>query len=480
MMIIMKKYIYPVVAICLLLTACDLVEVDNPNVIEERFIGATNSASEWTDGVRLQMSITVARNTEFTELVSDNYFNNYTSSSKVFDTPQINYFDQDVANIQAGIHRLMEMSEYGLRTVFPADTASTPLQRAELLLYKAYAHLLSADLYIALPATPVGEVLSPQAHRLAAIGLLDQAQDLFTATDDRLTCNLFKARAYYGLGDANRAREEANAVLQNPLLLRQVRYGTTSGPGNSFQSLIYTTGGTNQFAPLPRLDFLDPKYFNLDPVAANDQRPIAIAKAEEAYLIIAEAMTAANDLATAKSILVALLTDCVSKRAGVSLSDVAETRNGGNRKDYPLTAVKVKFDAASAEKVGYVLDRQAGNITAYPVSGTNVSIADINAANTDDDLLYLIYLLRQEIFIAEGRRMTDLGIRFPISQREQLGNDHVGPEYTVAVLPNFIPLNREMDDFDFNAVTGVVVMKHDMNKILVANKKAPEIMPFIH
>lgn len=480
MMIMMKKYIYPILAMGFMLNACDLVEVDNPNVIEERFIGATNSASEWTDGVRLQMSVTVARNTEFTELVSDNYFNNYTSSSKVFDIPQINYFDQDVANIQAGIHRLMEMSEYGLNTVFPADTASTSLQRAELLLYKAYAHLLSADLYVALPATPIGEVLTPQAHRGAAISLLNEAHDLFTSMDDRLTCNLLKARAYYGLGDPIRAREEANTVLENPLLLRQVKYGTTSGPSNGFQSLIYTTGGTNQFAPLPRLDFLDPKYFNLDPVAANDQKPIAIAKAEEAYLIIAEAMTAANELTAAKNTLIALLTDCVSQRAKVSLSDVAETRNGGNRRDYPLTAVRVKFDATSTEKEGYVLDRQASNITAYPVSGTKVSATDIDAVNTQDDLLYLIYLLRQEIFIAEGRRMTDLGIRFPISQREQLGNGNVGAEYIEAVLPAFIPVNREMDDFDFNTATGVVTMKHDMNKILVENKKAPEIMPFFH
>lgn len=476
---IKRYFIYPVLAVVLMLGSCELVEVENPNVVEDRFLGAGNSAVEWTDGMRRQMSVVVGSNTEFTELVSDNYFNNYTSSSKVFDIPQINYFDQDVANLQAGINRLMEMCEYGLTKVFPADAKSTPLQRAELMMYKAYGHLLSADLFVGMPATPLGEVLSPEAHRNAAIALLNEAQPLFTAADDRLVCALLRGRAYYGLGNAQQARAEANTALQNPLLLRQVKYGQNSGLNNNFQGNIFTTSGTNPFAPLPRLDFLDPKYFNTDQVAANDQKPIAIAKAEEAYLIIAEAMVSANELTEARGVLKAMLTDCVAKRATQSLSDKAETRNGGNRKDYPLTAVNVKFDASSPEKAGYVYNRQAGNITAYLVSGTKVTAAEIDAANTQDDLLYLVYLLRQEIFMAEGRRMTDLGIRFPVSQREQLGNSNVKPEHIQAVIPAFIPGNRGMDDFEVNTVTGVVTMKYDMNKVLVQHKTATEIMPFI-
>lgn len=240
-----KRYIiYPALAMVLMLGSCELVEVENPNLIEDRFLGAGNSAIEWTDGMRRQMSVVVGSNTEFTELVSDNYFNNYTSSSKVFDIPQINYFDQDVANLQAGINRLMEMCEYGLTKVFPADAQSTPLQKAEVMMYKAYGHLLSADLFVGMPATPLGEVLSPEAHRNAAIALLNEAQPLFTAADDRLVCALLRARAYYGLGNAQQARSEANTALQNPLLLRQVKYGQNSGLNNNFQGNIFTTSGT--------------------------------------------------------------------------------------------------------------------------------------------------------------------------------------------------------------------------------------------
>lgn len=480
MFIMMKKYIiYPALAMVLMLGSCELFEVENPNLIEDRFLGAPNSAVEWTDGMRRQMSVMVASNTEFIELVSDNYFNNYTASSKVFDIPQINFFDQDVANLQAGIHRLMEMTDYGLTKVLPADAASTNLQKAELLMYKAYAHLLFADLFIAAPSKPLGEVLSPQAHRDAAIALLNEAQPLFSSADDKLVCALMRARAYYGLGNAAQARTEATTAIQNPLLLRQVMYGTANGPSNTFQGNIFVTSGNNAFAPLPRLDFLDPKYFNTNATAALDQKPIAIAKAEEAYLIIAEAMVSSNDLSGARTTLKAMLTDCVSKRATTSLSDKAETRNGGN-KVYPVTAMKVKFDAASAEKDGYILNRQTGNITAYQVSGTKVTAAEIDAASTQDALLYLVYLLRQEIFMSEGRRMTDLGIRFPVSEREQLGNSNVKPEHTQAIMPAFIPKNREMDDFEINTATGVVTMKHDMNKVLVQNKTAAGIMPFIN
>ncbi|MCY1550398.1 hypothetical protein D9M68_866500 [compost metagenome] len=76
--------------------------------------------------------------------------------------------------------------------------------------------------------------------------------------------------------------------------------------------------------------------------------------------------------------------------------------------------------------------------------------------------------------------MTDLGIRFPVSQREQLSNKNVSTEDTQTIMPSFIPKNREMDDFEYNTTTGVVTMKHDMNKVLVQNKTAVEIMPFIN
>jgi len=476
----MKLFIKPLylfASTALLLSSCELTEVTNPYVTEDRFIPSFQSLQTWLNGVRRQASTTVGTVVEFSELVSDNYFNNYTQSSKVFDNPQINYFDQDVANIQAAIHKLLEMSKFGLEELIPLQTEDSDQEKAELLFYQAYALILGAELYVGLPTEALGEVKSPDQLLELALSLLHEAASLYTATEEKEACTILLARCHYRLGNEQEAIRFAEQAIAHPLSLKQVHYGTTNGPSNNFQSAIFSAT-TNSFAPLPRLDFLDPKYFHQTANIFEDEKPIAIAKAEEAYLILAEAQVAQEDILTAKQTLKDLLQNSVNERPVTQLDDSKETRNGGNRSDYPLTAVAVKFDEHSAEVAGLVQDRSEGDIPAYSVSGTHITATDIDAIVSADDALYLIYLLRQEIFIAEGRRMTDLGIRFPLSQREQLSNNHVTDQHIQAIIPDFIPDNRGLDDFTYDTATAVVTMKYDMNKILVANKNSAYIMPF--
>ncbi len=469
--------LYLLACSALLLNACELTEVTNPYVTEDRFAEGSQSKDIWLDGVRRQASLTVGTVVEFTELVSDNYFNNYTQSSKVFDNPELNYFDRDVTNIQATIHKLMEMSAFGLSKFTYDQTPQEAAKKAELLFFKAYAHILGAELYVGIPTTALGVVETPSELFTKAIALLSEAAPLYNTQADKEACTLLMARCHYGMGHVEEASALARQIIASPLMLRQVKYGTQSGPSNNFQSAIFSST-TNSFAPLPRLDFLDPKYFHQTSTIFDDEKPIAIAKAEEAYLILAEALVAQQNIPAAKQMLKDLLSNTVSKRPVVQLNDNKETRNGGNRKDYPLTAVQVKFDAASPAKSGLVLDRKQGNIAAYSVSGTQVTAAMIDAVATEDDALYLIYLMRQEIFIAEGRRMTDLGMRFPVSQREQLNNANVTDAHIQAIIPDFIPLNRGLDDFTYDTARAVVTMAYDMNKVLVANKTSAYIMPF--
>jgi len=115
---------------------------------------------------------------------------------------------------------------------------------------------------------------------------------------------------------------------------------------------------------------------------------------------------------------------------------------------------------------------------AYTVSGTSVDLAQIDRANTIDDVLYLVYLIRQEVFLSEGRRLSDLGIKFPISQIEKDNNPNIGTEYIKAQIPSFIPAQGAYDDFTTDKTTGVVTMKYDMNKVIIANKKSSFIVPF--
>jgi hypothetical protein len=87
--------------------------------------------------------------------------------------------------------------------------------------------------------------------------------------------------------------------------------------------------------------------------------------------------------------------------------------------------------------------------------------------------------MRQEIFMSEGRRMTDLGIRFPVSQVEMQNNSNITLANIKAVIPSYIPLSLGMDDFTYDKVTGVVTIKNDMNKIIVQNKKAVGVLPML-
>lgn len=461
----------------LCLQACELTEVSNPNITDDSYINTPGATSSWRQGLQRQLALTLNQVIVGTELVSDNYFNNRTLSSKVFDIPQIDYFDLDVDNMQRAVHRLREMADYGLQTVISADTASTDADKADMLFYKAYAHILAGELFIGLPVIAKGEVLSPAEHFNLAVSALKEAASLQMEANEVAAYQLLMARAYYGLGDKESASQQALLVKAHPLLLKQVRYDGVNGVSNEMQNYSFSATN-NEFAPLPRLDFLDPKYYHIGTVS-QEQKPISIIKAEEAYLILTEAAIASDDLASAKAELLTLL-EVIAKRPIVSIDGSRQTRNGGNRTDYPLVEVGVRFDAETPVQAGYVLDRQKGNITVHSISGTKVTSAEIGEATTVDQLLYLLYRMRQEIFFAEGRRMTDLGIRFPISQTEQLNNNYVTEQHTRARIPSFIPVDRGMDDFTYDTQNGVVTMKYDMNKVLVDNQSAPEIFPFLN
>jgi len=263
------------------------------------------------------------------------------------------------------------------------------------------------------------------------------------------------------------------------LLLKQISYDGVNSVSNLMQTNIFSSS-FNEYAPLPRLDFLDPKYFHVG-ASVTDQKPVTIVKAEEAYLIIAEAQIAANQLGEARQTLKDMLSQCVAKRPVVTINGNIQKRAGGNRNDYPVTAdVQVKFDADAPAQANYILDRQAGLVPAYTVSGTKVTAGAIDNAIDSDGLLYILYRLRQELFIAEGRRMTDLGIRMPVSITEQQNNKNVTDADLQPVIPSFIPLNKGMDDFVYDKASKQVIMKYDMNRVLVQHKNAKEIFPFIN
>lgn len=461
------------------LTACQLADVENPNVSTDTFLNTPQASASWVNGSRRQLALTTNQIIEFAELVSDNYFNNRTLSSKVFDIPQITIIDPDVNNIQASIHQLRASAEFGLAEVLGNDDRSTDEDAAQLLFNLGMAYLYGGEYFVGLPIETTGPVLSAGELLALARQAFTDAQSRTADATLEAACTLALARIAYNLGDRAAAVVAAQATIdQAPLLNYQVFFDGLNGVDNEFQFYLFDSSN-DEFAPLPRLDFLDPKYFNLGN-ASQEQQPVSLFKVEEAYLILAEAQIAQGELATAQQTLTDLLNNVIAQRPQITFDDSREVRGGGNRSDYPLTAdVQVKASPDAPAQSGLILDRQAGEITIAQVSGTSVTATQINEAADADALLVILYLMRQEIFIAEGRRMVDLGIKYPISETELLNNPNSIPaNFQNAQIPDFIPGSFGMDDFVNDTASGIVTIQFDMNQILVANKASDLVVPF--
>lgn len=475
------KYIVCILVILFALQSCEFAEVENPNVTVDKFVETPQATSSWLNGIRRQAALTMNEFVVLSELVSDNYYNNRTLSSKVFDFLQIDFIDVDVLRLQNEVHRLRGMTEFGLSDVVPNDPNSTAAQEAEIHFFKGLAHLLSGEYFVGLPAEDLGPVLEPEAHFQLALTEFNEAFE--ETTDDNLSAasRLARARIFYHQGDQANAVAEVDALIANsPDFLYQLSYDGVNGVPHDMQFFLYDSEN-DEFAPLPRLDFLDPKYFSTgDP--ALDQKPMNLFKGEEAFFIKAEAQLANNDLAGAKNTLVTLLEDVIQQRPTALVDDSRETRSGGNRNDYPLSdTVQVAFSPGAAPQPGLVLDRQAGDITVYPVSGTQVTTDDINNAASADELLELLYLMRQEVFLAEGRRIVDLGVKYPVAENEFRNNPNIGEAALEAQIPDFLPRdgsNALIDDFSVDTEKGIVTITYDLNRLLVENKNSPLVLPF--
>lgn len=473
-----KNYIL-IASLALSCASCELLQpndIINPNVDEDTFLKTPHAMTTWVNGANRSFATIIGSYVELTEILSDNYFNNYSQSSKVFDFPTILYTDVDVTNLQRHVGTLRETAIQGLTTVATADAATTDAQRFNLYYIKGYSYLLAGEYFRALPIQNGGELKGWQENLNLAVSTFIESLNYTKETDDKAFIHTLIARAYYRLGDRTNAVKHANdALALSKSFVKQVHYDGDNGVVSSIQGYIY---GTN-FQPLPRLDFLDPKYFRKS--SSTEARPICIAKAEEPYLILAEATLADNDINGAKNTLKTLLQLVKSRPVETDINDQLEGRFNGGYKEYPNSSeYRIAASANDELRSGLVLDRQAPNLISIPyISGTSVTEAMIDAPTTIDALLEVLYLMRQEIFMAEGRRAADLGIRLPVCETEA-ANIPSADAYLTAQIPSFIPLNQEMDAFVIDKQAKTVVIKHNMNRVIVQNKSSEYVVPFFN
>lgn len=447
----------------------DFKEVENPNLSEASVVGQPNSASIWLSGLERQLALVFNETLVLSELGSDNYVNTQTFFNQFMDGLEIQITDPDMRDTQRTIQRLRELAVFGIAQVGPGDPNYDAATEAEYNYFEGLSYLFSGMYFSALPQEPVGVPVTSAQHYQNAIVAFDAA----IAVNAKPEYHLAKARANYYLGNKDAAVSAATTALAlSTDFTRTAGFDQSNGPVNTFESALYQRATFDDLQPLPTLDFLDPKYSFLSP---DRDASVNYLKAEEAYLILAEANLADNDIVAARGNLNSLL-DLIATREVRTIDDSIEQRSQvdeGSRPDNSSIAVNGRS--------GLVLDRQDGDVDVASVSGTSLTSADIASMEDNDAGLSLLYRTRQEVFIAEGLRFVDMGVKLVIDENEILLNENIneGDAGTVPVIPSFIAaVISDLDAIAYTPGSNVATTAINLSDILVANKSSDQVVPF--
>lgn len=459
-------------------TGCDFLDptdVENPLTTAEDLAQADEPTQALLPGLRAQFARMVGAQVVISETVSDNYSVHGTGMSGVWDDPRtIQPTDLNITGFATGIYwntqEMRALADFVLNDIAPNDETATPEQRAEARYYRGMAYILQGENFSFVP-TQTDEAPQP-ASTLLQRGVDDLVESLNLAPGGEfaLAARAGIARAYRGLGDSGQATTHATQALGvDGSFVFQQMYDATSIENQPHIFLVLRA--LKEMQPLPRLDFLDPKYLSRS-------AGIALAKAEEMHLILAEAALAAGQLGDAQQHLADAINLALS-RGTTSFVDDDERLNANLTVRPRDSEILVRADADSPFRAGLVLDRP-GSITVPTVASTSLDADSVLALTEAEDVWHAFHLARQEILFLEGRRMSDLGIRLPMMQREIDQNPNIteGDPGTVVVVPTYIPPTNQMNlftpstpyDADDNLVETEVTILHDLNRILATNQ----------
>lgn len=457
------------------IAGCDFLDptdVENPRTTPDDLASAERPTAALMPGLRAQMARLVSSASVLAEVVSDNYSIHGTGLDKSYDapsviTPPIVNSTSETTGLYWNAQELRALAAFVLDEIAPGDETATADDLAEAHYYRGYAYLILGENFSAAPVQEDGNPLPADQLLDLAVADLDQAGMFGIATDAAL------ARAYRWQGDDRAAADAANAVLSADdefLFLQQ--FDPTSIANQPYFYLVQRA--LQEMQPLPRLDFLDPKYLT-------PEQGIAVAKAEEMHLILAEIALVDGNIGVAQTALQDAI-ELAQSRGATSFED-EDLRLNGNFSIRPRDAsIDVRADASSPYRGGLVLTRP-GLVDQPLVSGSSLNPDSVVSLVDEGELWHAFHLARQEILFLEGRRMADLGIRLPMMFREIDTNPNIdmGDPGTEVFVPAYLPPQDEMDlftpmspyDDDENLVTTEVTILHDMNAILTENRVSP-------
>jgi hypothetical protein len=464
----------------LVIGGCELFDptnVRNPQTTEESLKeGATGATTPFLLGVQFRYSDAVEDIAYFTDTASDNYDNVSTFISPQADFPR-NINPRDVT-LSGGdgpyfeVQELRALADFVLNTVIPNDPTATNQQKAEATFYRGMANLIAAENYAAVPVEEDGPAVTGAQLVQLAISDFNAALGISQHSGFATRIQLVLARAQRVAKNAAAARDAANAALASgpPTFTFPAQYDAANNVNEGFTYAV--SRSANDIQPLPRLDFLDPKY-------TLRETPISSIKMEEAHLILAEVALSNGDNAGAVQSLVNAINLAKSRPTVAFIDRDPRPDNRAGRPNRPKSGT-VQASPTAPALAGLILTRGGATVQVPTVSATSLDAAAVGALTNPVEILRTIYLARQEIFFLEGRRMSDLGIRLPVMEREIETNDQISPGDlgTIAVVPNYIPAEDGLDAFTESG--GNTVIAVDMNQVIADNRASasPFTMPF--
>lgn len=466
----------------LAIAGCDAIDptsVSNPTTTDDDLAQATDPTAALLPGLRAQFARMINAYIVATEVVSDNYSIHGTGLNQSMDEPAtvgpdiFNGTGTSASGVYWNVQELRALADFVIDEIAPNDPGAPPALVAEAHYYRGMAYLTLGEVFSHAPHEEDGTAQPSEAALTRAVS------DLQAGTAFGVQASAGLARAHRLLGDAGAAAAAANTVLSaESNLLFAPPYDSQFLNNTSVFFLVLRA--LQEMQPLPRLDFLDPKYTERD-------SPVPIAKAEEMHLILAEVALASGNMTEAGSQLASAIT-LAKSRGVVSFDDIDERRNADLSLRPRSEEIVVRADADSPYRAGLVLNRPSDGLLIPNISGTSLSADSVAALSSASEMWHALWLARQEILFLEGRRMADLGIKLPIMLREIDQNDNIseGDPGTVPVVPGYIPGSPQYaldiytpldlyDGVDPGAplVKTEVTVHIDMNKVLAANNASP-------
>lgn len=483
-----------------LLASCDFLdptEVTNPQTTDEDLAMANEPVKALMPGLEAQFARALGSNVVVTETVSDNYSVNGTGISSTFDEPGELTVDVGATNgtgAATGAYwnasELRALASFVIDDIVPGDETATDEDIARTYYYRGMGNLFQGENFVSALLEREGTPVPAQILLQRAAEDFEESLNFVSSGELATAVRAALARTHRALGNESDAAQFAQSVItaDSEFLFTQPYDDNLSNPAQSF----LVARALKELQPLPRLDFLDPKY----PTRSS---AIPIAKAEEMYLILAEAaLSGTPDLLAARTHLSDAIALAVNEDAGRILVEFNEDDQRLNnqlqaRPRHSLFEVKAGPDAPA--RSGLVLTRP-GIIDTPVISSTSFTQQDIDDASTAEELIYLLYNLRQEILFLEGRRLHDLGIRINFMLREIDSNVSVTRESlgSESYVPSYIPSGNGLDLYDPSSPypdgepddpetpsvnTTEITILHDMNAILASQRGTVMDNPFL-